>query len=125
MSNVTELSRSDNYVERLKKLIPSEVSAGFLAINALVPVDSRYLIYVLGFFAALVVLCIFYMYLIEEIRNIYQIIFVSLVAFPIWSINISMFRIDWMTGKEFLAGCLLIIVTLIVPLIVRPTKPEA
>jgi hypothetical protein len=120
MSNDREIKASDTYLDRVKKLIPAEVSAGFLAINSLIPLKSEFNLFVLGFFVALLVICILYMYRLEMVTNLFQIIFVSIVAYPIWALNISIARIEWMQDREFLAGCLLVIVTLLIPLLVKP-----
>lgn len=114
-----EVESGDSYLDRVKKLIPAEVSAGFLAINSAIPLDSQFNVYVAGFFVVLVVICGMYLSMLENVASVAQIVFISIVAFPIWALNIAIARIDWMQNKVFLASSLLILVTLIIPLLVR------
>ncbi len=116
-----EVQGDDSYLDRVKKLIPAEVSAGFLAINSAIPLNSDFNSFVIGFFAALAVLCALYLLMIEKVTSIAQIVFITVVAFPVWAVNIAIARIDWLQDKAFLAPCLLILVTLIIPLLVRKT----
>ncbi|WP_457938537.1 hypothetical protein [Mesorhizobium sp. 10J20-29] len=118
-----EVKPADTYAERVKKLIPAEVSAAFLAINAMIPLDDDYLIYVIGFFVALVLISIVYLRALEQVKSAAQIGFVSLVAFPAWALSISVDRFDFMQNKLFLASGILVLVTLIIPLILKNPKP--
>jgi hypothetical protein len=119
MSSEREVSPADTYMERVKKLIPAEVSAAFLAINSLIPLNSDNNVYVIFFFVILLAICVFYLRQLESVRSLVQIAFISLVAFPIWAANIAIARIDWLQPRAFLASCLLIVATLAIPLIVR------
>ena len=56
---------------------------------------------------------------LEGVTNLVQIAFISLVAFPVWALNIAVDRIDFMQNKLFLASSLLVMVTLIIPLLVK------
>jgi hypothetical protein len=71
-----------NYVERLIKLIPSEIIAVFLILQGLVPVEERQsgLIVIAGF---LFVLIPFYLWYTMRVRSIPQII-ISTISFPVW-----------------------------------------
>ena len=50
MSMEREVQSTDSYGDRVKKLIPAEVSAAFLAINASIPLDDNFLVYVVRLF---------------------------------------------------------------------------
>jgi|GEM_PF-3783447 hypothetical protein len=118
-----EVGPTDTYLDRVKKLIPAEVSAGFLAVNSLVPLDDIFGVYVLGFGVIFALFCILYLRILEGVTNVLQLIFVSLIAFPAWAINISVARIGWLQEKIFIAPSILVLVTLTIPLLVdRPKK---
>ena len=114
-----QVKPADTYADRVKKLIPAEVSAAFLAINASIPLDDEYLPYVIGFFIALAVISIVYLRTLENVDSPKQIAFVSLVAFPTWALSIAVDRFDFMENKLFLASGILVLVTLVIPLIVK------
>lgn len=112
-----EVTTSDSYLDKVKKLIPAEVSAAFLAINASIPLEGSKLIFAVAFFVVLIPICVAYLRLFEQVRNWLQIAFISGVAFPVWALNIAIDRIDWLQGNLFVASGLLVLVTLIVPLL--------
>lgn len=114
-----DVTANDSYLERVKKLIPAEVSAGFLAINSLIPLNSENNPYVIMFFVILLVICILYLKVLEGVTKVLQIAFISGIAFPIWAVNIAIARIDWLQPRAFLPACLLIIITLVTPFFVR------
>jgi hypothetical protein len=118
-----EVESSDSYTDRVKKLIPAEVSAAFLAINASIPLDDNFTYFVIGFFVVLAIICIFYLRAMEHVTSLGQLLFISGVAFPVWALNIAIDRIDFMQDKLFLASGLLVLVTLVVPLLVRSPRP--
>jgi len=117
-----EVNVGDPYLEKLKKLVPTEVSAAFLAINSLIPIDADNNKYVYGFFAVLVFACWLYLRDLQSVEKISQLVFTSLVAFPVWAFNIALPRFDWISDKTFVPGCVLIIVTIFSPLIYKPPK---
>lgn len=114
-----EVQATDSYIDRVKKLIPAEVSAAFLAINASIPLDDNYLVYVIGFFVALTIISIVYLRALEHVTSRVQTAFISLVAFPAWALNIAVDRFDFMQDKLFLGSGILVLVTLLIPLIVK------
>lgn len=111
-----EVTTSDSYLDKVKKLIPAEVAAAFLAINASIPLQGSKFIFAIGFFLLLVPICVAYLRIFERVQNWLQIAFISGVAFPVWALNIAIDRIAWMQGHLFIASGLLVLVTLIVPL---------
>jgi hypothetical protein len=108
------------YLERVKELVPTEVTAAFLAINSTIPLDSRYLMYLLFFFAILLLACWLYLRRFQGISNLKQLIFITIIAFPVWAFNISVSRFDFMADTGFIPACILIVVSLFSPLIVGP-----
>lgn len=118
-----QVKPADTYADRVKKLIPAEVSAAFLAINASIPLDDDYLPYVIAFFVALMLISVIYLRTLERVANPAQIVFVSLVAFPAWALSIAVDRFDFMENRLFLASGILVLVTLVIPLIVRKPAP--
>jgi hypothetical protein len=109
------------YLERVKELVPSEITAAFLAINTAIPLDERWLDYLYGFFVVLVIACWFYLSRFKGVSNLYQLLFVTLVAFPVWAFNIAVARFDFIANATFIPSCVLIVVTLFAPLI-APSK---
>ena len=111
-----EVTTNDSYLDKVKKLIPAEVSAAFLAINASIPLDDRNLKYVAIFFVILIPICALYLRQLESVTSIRQVLFTSGIAFPIWALNIAVDRLEFMSNKLFLPSSRLILVTLLVPL---------
>ena len=80
-----------NYLERLYKIIPAELTAAYLAIASLLTDKSNMLRNVhllLGFAVLLTVLTPFYLYRFQNVRTVSQLI-VSTISFPVWAICIS------------------------------------
>lgn len=110
------------YLDRVKELVPTEVTGAFLAINSAIPLDSSYLVYLLAFFAVLLVACWLYLARLQAVDNPIQLAFITLVAFPVWAFNIAVPRFDFMADTGFIPACVLILVSLFAPLVVRPKK---
>jgi hypothetical protein len=117
-----QVAGSDPYLEKLKKLVPTEVSAAFLAINSLVPLDSdrNYVVEVAAI--VLAVVCWLYLKRLQNVAALGQLIFTSLVAFPVWAMNIMIARFDWLAANSYVPSCILIIVTVVAPLIAPSAK---
>lgn len=114
-----EVQPGDSYLDAVKKLIPAEVSAAYLAINSSIPLSDHFFYYALGFFLILIPVCVLYLRFIEQVSSVFQIIFISLVAFPIWAVNIAVERLEFLQTKPFLSSSLLVLVTLFIPLVVK------
>jgi hypothetical protein len=117
-----QVAESDPYLEKLKKLVPTEVSAAFLAINSLVPLDSDRNFVVEAAAIVLAVVCWFYLRRLQNVTAVRQLIFTSLIAFPVWAMNIMISRFDWLVANSYVPSCILIIVTVIAPLISPATN---
>ena len=111
-----EVATNDSYLDKVKKLIPAEVAAAFLAINASIPLDDSKLKFAFGFFVILIPICVAYLRVFERVSNWLQIAFISGIAFPVWALNIAIDRVEFLQGNLFIASGLLVLVTLIVPL---------
>lgn len=114
-----EVQQGDTYFDKVKKLIPAEVSAAFLAINASMPLSDEVLYYAVGFFLILIPFCALYLRFLEHVTSVAQIAFISGIAFPVWALNIAVDRLEFMQNKLFLSSSLLVLVTLFIPLIVK------
>lgn len=79
------------YLDKLYKIIPAEITAGYTAIASFLwdPIDPGSNIYVLlGFAIFLTILNPLYLYQLQKVRNRAQIA-VSTISFPIWAACIS------------------------------------
>ncbi len=111
-----------NYLDRLYKLIPIEITGAFTAISTLAdPVnlgESEALkVIVLAFFVLLV--CVpLYLSRLQGVSNVRQLI-VSTISFPIWAANISSTTLitNFPSISGMMLGVLLILWTIISPLI--------
>lgn len=112
-----QVVENDGYLEKLKKLIPTEVTAAFLAINSLVPLESAKNYFVYSIAAILSIICWLYLKRLQNVTAPSQLIFTSFFAFPVWAINIMVSRVDWLVENSWLPGCILIIATVVAPLI--------
>src|SRR6266404_8785571 len=112
-----EDGRFRQYLDRVKELIPSQVTAAFLAINSMIPLDSNYLHYLWWLFGALLFACAGYMFL--QRASFWEGLFVTLIAFPVWALNIAVARFDSLADITFIPGCVLILVTVFSPLVPR------
>lgn len=103
------------YLDRVKELVPTEVTAAFLAINSSIPLDSTYLGFLAVFFCILLVACWLYLRRLQNVENLQQLIFTTFVAFPVWAFNIAVARFDFVADKTFIPACVLIMTTLFAP----------
>jgi hypothetical protein len=113
------VKNDDSYSSKLAKLIPAEVSAAYLAINTLVDLSNGWDRTMLASLIVLTVFCPLYLWKLQNVRNLIQIIFTT-AAFPLWALNISYARFG---SPELQAplGAALILATLLIPFI-SPTQ---
>jgi hypothetical protein len=114
------LSAIKTYLDRVRELAPTEVTAAFLAINSSIPLDSTYLNYLIAFFCFLVLACWLYLRRFQGITNLQQLAFTTFVAFPVWAFNISVARFDFVADKTFIPASVLILTTLFAPFFAGP-----
>ena len=87
--NSAAAATPDEYVQRLYKLIPAEISGAYVAISSLInPISTSSDIYLLISFLVLLVALPFYMVVVQSVHNRLQIA-VSTISFPIWAANVS------------------------------------
>jgi hypothetical protein len=118
MTSNRNLKESDAYADKVKKLIPAEVSAAFLAINSSIQFGDDYFIYSLSFFIILIPICWLYLLQFQNVGSKIQLFFTTFIAFPLWAANMAIDRIDFLADKRFLPAAGLIIVTLVAPLVI-------
>jgi hypothetical protein len=122
MPNGDNNTNVKQYFDRVRELVPAEITAAFLAINTAIPLDSSYLIYLWSAFGILLVACWLHLRILAGITNIRQALFVTLVAFPVWALNISVSRFDFLANATFVPSCALVIVTVLSPVAAGPKK---
>jgi hypothetical protein len=110
-------SSVDSYPAKLAKLIPAEVSAAYLAINSLVPPGDGFSDLMKGSLVALTIFCALYLWKVRNVTSVAQIAFTT-ASFPVWALNISSTRSDFVNPTY--SGVLLILITVAIPFI--PTK---
>jgi hypothetical protein len=108
------------YLDRVKELVPAEITAAFLAINTAVPLDSQWLKFLYGFSFLLAVACWLYLRRFKGITSFQQLFFVTCVAFPVWAFNIAVSRFDFVANATFIPSSILILVTVFAPLFAGP-----
>ena len=108
------------YLDRVKELVPTEITAAFLAINTAVPLDSQWLKFLYGLSVLLAIACWLYLRRFKGVTSIQQLIFVTLVAFPVWAFNIAVSRFDFVANATFIPSSVLILVTVFAPLFAGP-----
>lgn len=114
-----ELKPEDEPLDKIRKLLPTEVSGAFLALNSIVPAQAD-VFWIYSTTAILVVACWLYLRSLAGISNILQLAFVSVIAFPAWAANIAVDRIDFFDGpNRFIAAVIVVIVSVFIPLIIR------
>ena len=115
------------YLDRLYKLIPTELTAAYIATASLIdPVNNgREHLWLLPVsYGVLQVLVPIYMWRLQGVRDIAQIV-VSSISFPIWAANAS----SIIVSEEFnfingvMLGVVLILWTLVIPLVIKGNQP--
>lgn len=115
------------YLDRLYKLIPTELTAAYVAIASLIdPVnfgeDHLWLLPVS--YGVLQILVPVYMWRLQGVRDIAQLV-VSSISFPIWAANISSILVSekFNSISGVTLGVVLILWTLVIPLVVKGNNP--
>ena len=115
-----------DYLDRVYKLIPVELTAGYLAAQSFLgvpenPADNVPLL--LGFGVVLTALVPFYLVRFQGVSN-YRQITISTISLPIWAANISITYVGLMTQPIWpkILGLILIGWVLITPVILGKLK---
>ena len=113
-----------DYLDRLYKIIPAEVTAAYLAVSTLLadplnPQSNELTLLLFGIFLTL--LTPFYLWILAGVRNGMQIV-VSTISFPIWAISISaaMVTLAFPFVTPQTITVLMVAWVLVTPLLVRP-----
>ena len=115
-----EITDRSDYIETVANLIPSELIAGYLAVAGLAASDAKIEKWIL-IAAALIVLILipFYVEKFNQVKTKWQKI-LTMVAFVIWVYNLGgPFKLFGLYNPV-IAGCILIMFTLFVPLFIKP-----
>ena len=109
----------DSYLDKVFKLIPAEITAGFLAGQSLIfatprPEELWWLLLLFAF--VLTLITPLYLMKIQNVTSVSQ-IFVSTLSFPIWAANISASWFAHLGPAVPALGLLLIVWVLFVPLV--------
>ncbi len=123
------IASGNDYAQRLYKLIPTEVTAAYLAISALLtetdPVNpgtpgvAPYDMYLFYSFLALFALVPLYMTIVQKVRTLPQIL-ATTISFPVWAANVSAPLVyEYFHLPPAAVGAVLIIWTTSLPLFVR------
>jgi len=119
------MSRSINnenpYLERLLKLIPTEIVGAYLALAGIIPshAEKTFKLILTGF---LLILTPFYLRILSKVKNALQIT-ASTISFAVWiySLEGSIFDL-WGYYQAWLASFILILWTLVIPFFVKPAQ---
>ncbi len=115
---------TDQFKERLLKLIPSEIIAAYVAIQGLLVGLSASIIWIV--IATLVLLTFLYLHKVENVADMKHKLFAT-ASFPIWVYAVAP---ESILGSGLyqpqLASIVLVLWTLIIPLVIQsPTKADA
>ena len=116
-----------DYLDRLYKIIPAELTAGYTAAQSFlgVPADdpTSNIPFLLGFGIFLTALVPLYLRRLQGVQNLSQIM-VSTVSFPIWATNISVVYFGLLTNSRWVKvlGLVLIGWVLAAPVIINVPK---
>ena len=119
-----QTNRSNDYKDRLVKLIPSEIVTAYITIQGLI-IGYNGLnksTYALIAFLTLLILTPFYLKSVSNVTKVAQIIFTTL-AFVVWVLAMGGFKLMFPMQadffSEFFGSIILIIYTLMIPLVYK------
>ena len=114
------LQIGDDAGERIRKLLPAEVSGGFLAINAAAPPDAEWYWMVIAVLI-LGIACWIYLQTAQGVTRLLQKVFITCVAFPAWAAAIAIERISFFDDpNRWIAPVMLILVSVFLPIFAKP-----
>lgn len=113
------ISPDDSYADRLRKLIPSEVTAAFLAIHSLIPLESSKTLWALGWVIVLLPICWMYLVKFQGVQKKIQLAFICFLAFPVWAAGIIRPRFEFLTENGFVIAGSIAIITLLSPILIE------
>jgi hypothetical protein len=113
----------DPYTSTVIKFIPTEIVAGYLAIQGFITGLSEPALYwvILSVSAALLVLCPLYLAIIQKVKTATQLI-VTAISFVVWLYTLGGPFTYWGIHDPRIGAAILVIWTLILPLVVKPRE---
>lgn len=116
-----EIKDTQNYYEKLLRLIPSEIVAAYLVIIGIIPVNEPIWLNVAVTLILLLIIP-FYLWRAQNVKNKNQII-TTAIAFIIWvySFNGGIFN-SFGLYKPWIASIILVLFTLIMPILIVEKK---
>lgn len=135
-----EIKPDDEYLDRLYKLLPAEVTGAYIAIRTLIdPTTNDNDKYLFFFGGVILVLAPFVYYWVLKISDWVQVAFLTF-SYVVWAANIDVLKIvaarpaswadsaiaQFLLNTTFIKGFLIIWVILLVPLVLRQPseRPE-
>jgi hypothetical protein len=134
-----EIKPNDEYLDRLYKLLPAEVTGAYIAIRTLIdPITNENDKYLFFFGGVILVLAPFVYYWVLKISDWVQVAFLTF-SFVVWAANIDVVKIiaakpaswadsaiaQFLLNATFIKGFLIIWVILLVPLVLRKPSERA
>lgn len=135
-----EIKPNDEYLDRLYKLLPAEVTGAYIAIRTLIdPITNENDKYLFFFAGVILLLAPFVYYWVLKISDWVQVAFLTF-SYVVWAANIDVVKIiaakpasladsgiaQFLLNATFIKGFLIIWVILLVPLVLRkPTERPA
>ena len=116
-----EIRETQNYKDRLLKLIPSEIIAAYMVISGIIPEDSAQW----GTLITSVILLILvplYLRRTQNVQSTSQLI-VTTISFAVWVYTIGGPFKAWGLYQPWIGSVILVLWTLTMPLVVNP-KPQ-
>lgn len=114
-----EIKVSQNYGDKLLKLIPSEIIAAYMIIMGIIP--NEHIKWGASIVAIILfILTPFYLVKLQKVKKMVQIIFTTL-SFAVWVYSLGGPFKAWGLYQAWLGSTILILWTLFIPLIV-PSK---
>lgn len=114
---------SNDFKDRLVKLIPSEIITAYITLQGLISSrESNKQLFIIIVFACLLVLTPLYLKYISKVDKIGQIVFTA-IAFIIWVMASGGFKIMFphvaLFQDDFMGSILLVIYTMVIPFVYR------
>lgn len=118
----TGVKNAQDYLDRLFKIIPAEVTAAFIAVQTLLTnpnAPNQHFWTLAAFGGFLTVITPLYLHRLQNVTNPYQLV-ASTISFPVWAANIAVAQVtvefDWLSPQ--LLTVIMIAWVLLIPLVV-------
>jgi hypothetical protein len=115
------IRQGDSYLDKLLKIIPSEVVAGYIAIIAIIQGHPKEETYLLVSSIALLIFIPLILRILQNVTNWFHII-VSMMAYVIWVYALGGPFVSWGLHDPILASVIIILYTFLIPFAIK-TQP--